>query len=304
MKQVININRALKSERLLKALTGVSVAEFNTLLPSFDAAVTKSKREQKTNRKRAEGGGRKHTLLTSQHQLFFILFYLKCYPTFDLAGFFFDVDRSRSWHWVQELLPILEKTLAWQVVLPKRKIRTVEEFMHHFPEIKDIFIDGTERPVQRPQKGKAQRKHYSGKQKEHTVRNLVVTDEQTAILCLTPTKPGSRQDYHRFKQSQLGEHIPTDVGVWVDLGFMGIKKDYPQLDVVMPHKSSKHHPLTPDQKADNQTISAGRIVVEHALAGIKRFRCLTDTYRNKSQSLADQFMLVACGLWNYHLRHA
>ncbi|MCB9106945.1 MAG: hypothetical protein H6633_22270 [Anaerolineales bacterium] len=80
------------------------------------------------------------------------------------------------------------------------------------------------------------------------MRNLVVTDEQTAILCLTPTKPGSRQDYHRFKQSQLGEHIPTDVGVWVDLGFMGIKKDYPQLDVVMPHKSSKHHPLTPRPK--------------------------------------------------------
>ncbi|MCB9106944.1 MAG: hypothetical protein H6633_22265 [Anaerolineales bacterium] len=51
-------------------------------------------------------------------------------------------------------------------------------------------------------------------------------------------------------------------------------------------------------------MSAGRIVVEHALAGIKRFRCLTDTYRNKSQSLADLFMLVACGLWNYHLRHA
>ena len=89
----------------------------------------------------------------------------KCYPAFDLAGFFFDVDRSRTWHWVQDLLPNLEKALDWQVVLPKRKIRTVEEFMQHLPEIKDVFIDGTERPVQRPQRAKAQRKHYSGKQK-------------------------------------------------------------------------------------------------------------------------------------------
>ena len=76
------------------------------------------------------------------------------------------------------------------------------------------------------------------------------------------------------------------------------------LDVVIPHKSSKNHPLSPDQKDDNRVISSGRILAEHALAGVKRFRCLTDTYRNKSQLLADQFMLLACGLWNFHLRLA
>lgn len=301
---MININRALQSDRLLKALTGMSMAEFTSLLPTFSDALAQTKREQKPNRKRAEGGGRKHTLPTTKQQLFFILFYLKCYPTFDLAGFFFDVDRSRIWHWVQDLLLLLEKALDWQVVLPKRKICTVEEFMQHFPEIKDVFVDGTERPVQRPQKAKAQRKHYSGKQQDHTLRNLIMTDEQTYILWLTATKPGARQDYHRFKQAQIGDRIPTDVGVWVDLGFVGIKKDFPHLNVAIPHKSSKHHPLTPAQKADNRILSAFRILVEHALAGIKRFRCLTDTYRNKSQALADQFMLVACGLWNYHLRLA
>ena len=304
VKQMLNINRALRSNRLLKALTGMSIAEFNALLPTFGDALAKTRREQKPDRQRAVGGGRKHSLPTVREQLFFILFYLKCYPTFDLAGFFFDVDRSRTWHWVQDLLPILEKTLDWQVVLPKRKIRTVEEFMQHFPEIKDVFVDGTERPVQRPQKAKAQRKHYSGKQKEHTLHNLIVSDEQTYILWLTSTKPGARQDYHRFKQAQIGDRIPAGVGVWVDLGFVGIKKDYPHLDVVIPHKSSKLKPLTPAQKADNRVISSFRILVEHAFAGIKRFRCLTDTYRNKSQTLADQFMLIACGLWNYHLRQA
>jgi len=301
---MLNVNRALKSDRLLKALTGMNVAEFNALLPTFSEALAKTKREQKPNRKRALGGGRKHTLSSAREQFFFILFYLKCYPTFDLAGFFFEVDRSRTWNWAQDLLPILEKTLDWQVVLPKRKIRTVAEFMQHFPEIKDVFIDGTERPVQRPHKAKAQRKHYSGKQKAHTLRNLIATDEQTYILWLTSTKPGARQDYYRFKQAQMGDRIPADVGVWVDLGFVGIKKDYPHLDVAIPHKSSKNNPLTPAQKADNRVISSCRILVEHALAGIKRFRCLTDTYRNKSQALADQFMLIACGLWNYHLRQA
>ncbi|MCB9104753.1 MAG: hypothetical protein H6633_10980 [Anaerolineales bacterium] len=68
--------------------------------------------------------------------------------------------------------------------------------------MKDIFIDGTERPCNDP-KGQSPTQALFRQAKEHTVRNLVVTDEQTAILCLTPTKPGSRQDYHRFKQSQL-----------------------------------------------------------------------------------------------------
>ena len=299
---MINVERALRSDRLLKALTGMSVVEFNELLPTFRAGLSKTKREQKPKRQRALGGGRKHTLTSAREHFFFILFYLKCYPTFDLAGFFFEVDRSQSCRWVQALLPVLETTLAWQVVLPKRKIRTVAEFMQHFPAIKDVFLDGTDRPVQRPQKGKAQRKHYSGKHKDHTLRNLIVANEQTAILWLSPTKPGARHDYHRFKQTQLGHCIPPEVGVWVDLGFRGIQKDYPHLDVAIPHKSSKKHPLTPDQKAENQVIGSGRIIAEHALAGVKRFRCLTDTYRNKGQALADQFMLIACGLWNYHLR--
>ena len=73
---------------------------------------------------------------------------------------------------MQELLPILETSLGWEVVLPQRKIRSVEEFMQHFPQIKDVFIDGTVRPVQRPHKAKSQRKHYSGQYKDHIVRNL------------------------------------------------------------------------------------------------------------------------------------
>jgi hypothetical protein len=85
------------------------------------------------------------------------------------------------------------------------------------------------------------------------------------------------------------------------LGFLGIAKDYPCLQVVIPHKSSQYHPLTPAQKAENRIISAFRICVEHAIAGIKRFRCLTDAYRNKGIVLADKFMLIACALWNYHL---
>ena len=298
---MLNIKRALRSNRLMKALTGLSVTEFEGLLPSFKAGLNKSPMKAKKERKRAIGGGRRHTLPNASDKLFFILLYLKCYPTFDLAGLMYGVDRAQTQRWVKSLLPVLEEVLGWQVVLPRRKIGSLEEFIQHFPAVKDVFIDGTERPIQRPQQPEAQQDHYSGKQKEHTFKNLMVSDEARRILCLTPTKPGARQDYFRFKQSGLGQVIPEEVGVWVDLGFLGIAKDYPHLQVLIPHKSSKHHPLTPDQKAENQLIRAFRIRAEHAIAGVKRFRCLTDPYRNKGLVLADKFMFIACGLWNYHL---
>ena len=301
---MLNIKRALRSDRLMKALTGMTIAEFERLLPDFTAGLKKTQAKAKKERERAVGGGRRHTLKTPADKLFLILFYLKCYPTFDLAGLLYDVDRSQTQRWVKALLPVLEEVLGWQAVLPQRRIGAIEEFIQRFSAVKDVFIDGTERSVQRPQQAKAQRECYSGKQHEHTLKNLIVSDEDLRILCLTQTKPGARQDYYRFKQTGLGEVIPDDVGVWVDLGFLGIAKDYPCLQVVIPHKSSKHHPLTPAQKAENRIISAFRICVEHAIAGIKRFRCLTDAYRNKGIVLADKFMLIACGLWNYHLLFA
>lgn len=298
---MLNIKRALRTNRLMKALTGMTIAEFERLLPTFTAGLQKVQSQAKKKRQRAIGGGGKHTLQTPTDKLFFILFYLKCYPTFDLAGLLYGVDRSQAQRWVKALLPVLEKVLGWQAVLPQRRIGSIEEFLQRFPAVKDVFIDGTDRPVQRPQQAKAQRELYSGKQHEHTLKNLIASDEARHILCLTQTKPGVRQDYFRFKQSGWGDVIPDDVGVWVDLGFLGIVKDYPRLRVVIPHKSSKKHPLTPAQKAENRVIRAFRVRAEHAIAGVKRFRCLTDAYRNKGVVLADNFMLIACGLWNYHL---
>jgi len=222
----------------------------------------------------------------------------------DLAGFFFNVDRSRIQRWVTELLPRLEETLGREVVLPARRINSAEEFMAQFPAVKDVFIDATERPVQRPQKSKAQREHYSGRKHRHPKKSLVASDEAGRILILPPSKPGRRSDYFRFKQSGIGDIIPPEVAVWVDLGFWGIEKDYPALDVLIPHKKPKNGELTPEQRQENKVISHFRIKVEHSIGRIKRFRSVSDIYRNRSSQLADKFILLAVSLSNYHLRFA
>ncbi|RQH12617.1 transposase family protein, partial [Okeania hirsuta] len=57
-------------------------------------------------RVRALGGGRKARLLEAKDKLFFILFYFKCYPTFDVAGILFDLHRSRAHYWMLRLQPL------------------------------------------------------------------------------------------------------------------------------------------------------------------------------------------------------
>jgi len=44
-----------------------------------------------------------------------------------------------------------------------------------------------------------------------------------------------------------------------------------------------------------------RVLVENALAGVKRLRIVTDVFRNKKKDFDDQAMFISCGLWNYHL---
>ena len=159
----------MRSNRILKSLTGLDIVKFKELVPYFDTILLETKKQAiKTdkNRKRAEGGGKKHTLGNVEAQLFYILFYLKVYPTFDVAGFIFDVNRSQACRWMHKLLPLLEQALDRKFVLPKRQIATMDEFIRLFPEVKDIFADATERAVQRPVNNKRQNRLYSGKKKD------------------------------------------------------------------------------------------------------------------------------------------
>ena len=94
---MLNIERAWQSPRALQALTGVSRTSFEQLESRFAAVV--SEQRAKRRYKRASGAGRKHTLRPLRAKLFFILLYLKCYPTFDVAGILFEVDRSWACRW-------------------------------------------------------------------------------------------------------------------------------------------------------------------------------------------------------------
>jgi len=295
----MRISKALKNNRLCKALTGFSGSEFEELAIEFEWNLNESRRTSKPDRKRKVGGGRKGVLPGSKEKLFAILMYLKTYPTYDVLGFILDCVRSKAFRHVHQLLPVLEQTLKRKLVLPERKINSVEEFLQKFPEVRDVFLDGTERKVQKPVNKKKRNKLYSGKKKATTRKNIVMTDEHKKILVLTPTKSGRRHDKKLTDKAQLARNIPPEVTVWNDTGFKGTEHTHPNTQI--PKKASKKHPLTEAEKEENRLISSIRVVGEHAIGGIKRMKAAADIYRNHLANLDDTFMLLSAGIWNLHL---
>ena len=87
---------------------------------------------------------------------------------------------------------------------------------------------------------------------------------------------GSCHDFRLFENNYRG--VDSQIKLLGDSGFKGILKLY--ANSITPKKSSKHHPLTLEEKQANIELSSKRIVIEHANRWIKRFKILQYRYRN------------------------
>lgn len=195
----------------------------------------------------------------------------------------------------------MEATLGRKIVLPERKITSIEEFYQKFPEAKDVLVDGTERPIQKPKNQKKRKKVYSGKKKTTTRKHIVISTPEKKVLVLGKSKTGRRHDWRITERQQLLDNIPPNVTAWMDSGFLGAKDIHPNSQICA--KATKNHPLTDKQKQNNKIISHFRIPVEHANAGIKRMGAAADIWRNKLDGLDDKVMFISAGLWNFYLEY-
>ena len=109
-----NINRVLLNKRLTSAILGVTPDEFHGLLPDFQTILDDLAEERYLDpkRKRKPGGGKKGVLRTTEEKLFFVLFYHKTYPTYDVLSLFYDCARSVAFKRQKQLSDILEKVLG------------------------------------------------------------------------------------------------------------------------------------------------------------------------------------------------
>ena len=154
-----------KHDRKIKSIIGMSLPKFNILLVAFAAAydAVQMERCRQGEIKQVPTGGPNGHLDTFEKKLFFILYYLKTYPTFDVLGFHFGFSSGHAHHPVENLLPVLLRGLSDLGVLPARSLGSPEEFAQLVGQYGDIAIDGLESACVRPQDGELQKARFSGK---------------------------------------------------------------------------------------------------------------------------------------------
>jgi hypothetical protein len=93
--------------------------------------------------------------------------------------------------------------------------------------------------------------------------------------------------------------LPTGITLWQDTGFLGHPPE--NVNVKMSAKKPKGKELTDVQKEGNRKISSFRILVEHAIGGVKKCRIVKDRFRCRKFGFDDLVMLIACGLHNFRV---
>ena len=159
------------------------------------------------------------------------------------------------------------------------------------------MMENPERPIQRPKDVEAQKAYYSGKKKQHTIKNNVMINADSKVVFLTPSCEGRIHD--KRIADRAGYSPPRGSILYQDSGFQGFT--CPDVQIIQPKKKPKGRHLTDEEKAKNREIASIRIRVEHAIGGIKRYRIVKEKLRNYKKGFADLVMETCCGLHNFRL---
>ena len=154
-------------ESQFRSLVGMGSAEFELLHNCYEVQwhgyiahyTVGGEVRSRPHRKRKDG-----KLETTRDQLLFVLHYLKSNSLQQHHAASYGMTQPQANGWIHLLLKLLHKTLKHLQQLPERRAAKMERIL---ARLEHVFMDGTERDVQRPQDAEEQREHYSGK-KKHT----------------------------------------------------------------------------------------------------------------------------------------
>ncbi len=300
---MLSYDRLSKKPLLFTSFTGLTVQEFNDI---YDKEITKryAKHEiqrlskRKKDRERDIGAGR-HFKLDVKNRFLMLLVYYRLYITYTLTGFLFDLDQSNICRDIQKIeglirqcIPIPQKTYN-----KTKRLKTPEAVEKYFPGFL-AFTDCTEQQIPRPVDRERRKIFYSGKKKRHTVKNQITVNNRGYILHKVGYKKGRKHDYDVYKKNH--PVIPKEVITVVDLGYLGIEKDFPEQLSALPFKRKRNQDLSPEEKEYNRIHAKERIVIEHTICRLKKYRIMSDVFRNKLRKHNKVSDIVA-GLVNYRI---
>jgi hypothetical protein len=306
---MLNYDVLSKKPSHFRNFSGVELTEFNTLNKQIQEKYIayEEKRLTKADRKRAVGAGHPFKLSLTDRLLMLIVYY-HMYPSSTLLGYLFNISQTSVLKTIRKLEPLVSEVLP----LPKlehdkvRRLQSVDEIEAMFPGFR-AFLDATEQEIPRPKAKRKRKTHYSGKRKKHTVKTQLTVNKKGMIIHKTSHVKGSMHDYSLYKRSH--PHLPDNVCLDLDLGYLGIKTDYPNLNCMLPIKRKnpgrgkrgvKAQELSAEQKAFNKVLAKERVVVEHTNSRVKKFHIFGDEFRNRLKRY-DIMTNIVCGLVNFRI---
>src|SRR5437764_14484759 len=108
----------------------------------------------------------------------------------------------------------------------------------------------TERRIVRPQDPAEQKESYSGKKKDHPVKNVLLVNALLLILFLSDTYGGRTHDKPIVDATPYP--LPAGSRLLQDLGFLAFT--LPNVEILMPTKKPRGEELTLEQHVANQAL--------------------------------------------------
>ena len=280
-------------------LTGLTVRAFDALAADVVPAVEAAHRKtlDRPDRRRAIGAGGAFGLSTADQVLLTVV-WLRQYPTQEVLGFLFGVSDSTALRAARRCLPALERAGRDTMRMPDPgagRRKTLPALLADTPGLA-VVIDTFEQRTHRPKR--RQRAYYSGKKRAHTLKTQVGVDEESGrVVDVSDSVPGPWADIKLLKKSRLLRRLPEGVGGIGDLAYVGIADLHPEGLGAAPRRKPRGQDRPPEDRRYNRAFSRRRIVVEHAIGRLRRFRALAHVNRHRRAGHAARVRAVA-GLVN------
>lgn len=263
------------SSREFKRLCGVKHQTFRLMVRLVKA---QQKQKKKTGRP---------TKLIPEDQILITLQYWREYRTYFHLSKDWKIAESTVCRLVRKIENILIKSRNFSLSGKKKLLDSSRSENL-------IVMDVMESPIEKPRLD--QKRFYSGKQGEHTLKTQVIIEQKSQkIICLGHEK-GRTHDFRLFKNSEV--RFGKLLQVIADKGYQGIAKIH-QLSET-PIKKPKGGKLTLAQKKSNRRLNRLRIVVEHVNHRLKIFKILSYRYRNRHRRFGLRANLIA-EIYNHEL---
>jgi DDE superfamily endonuclease/Helix-turn-helix of DDE superfamily endonuclease len=289
---------------VFRAMTGLTVAAFEQMLPALLDAFRADRRRRldRPGRRRAVGGGDDFDLDPAD-QLLCAIAWLRQYPTQECLGYLFGVSDSTAKRAVDRCLPLLERSGKDTMRLPdpgRGKRKGLPRLLRDTPELA-VVIDTFEQRTQRPKR--RQRAYYSGKKKAHTLKSQVAVDEDGRVVDVGQSRPGRWADLKVLRRSGLmGRLARAQVGALADLAYVGLDALHPKVRGATPRRKPPGRERPAADRRYNRAFARRRVVVEHALARLRRYQALTAVNRHGRKGHAAR-VRAAAGLVNPMMDH-